>query len=338
MEIKTENVSEEWLKNLPVQGENPAFDAKEMIVCANCLRTNPPTRMKCFYCDAELEISEAQSGFLRPNLRKLELWEKGFNIIYQSKNEHFDETKLPEIAKMLKLEKENLQKLLDKQKSLPIARGASEKEVEIIQKRLAEFGIETTILSDEVLAVETPPKRLRGIEFWDDKIIFILFNEDNIVEISNDDLILIVSGGIFERRVEAVEKRTKKGENKLLETDEVTSDEFLIDIYSRQNSIGYRIFAKGFDFSSLETEKALLAVENMQKLIKKLREAASKAKFIDDYLQVRENLSNIWEVELKTNSQGLKRGGVGSFNLANVTIANNTLQFTKYSRLWRQII
>lgn len=62
----------------------------------------------------------------------------------------------------------------------------------------------------------------------------------------------------------------KKGENKLLETDETASDESLIDIYSRQNKIGYRIFAKGFDFSSLENEKQLLAVENMRKLIKKI--------------------------------------------------------------------
>ncbi len=69
-----------------------------------------------------------------------------------------------------------------------------------------------------------------------------------------------------------------------------------------------------------------------------MREVAPNAKFVDDYLQVRENLGNIWEVELKTDSQGIRRGGVGSFNLANVTIANNLLQFTKYSRLNRQLL
>lgn len=339
MEKKAEQTdSDEWLKDMPLQAENPAFNSEEMIVCSKCSRTNPPTRLKCFYCDAELEISEAQSGFLRPNLRKLEIWEKGFNLIYQNKNHDFDESKLPEIAKILKFEKDNLQKILNEQKSLPIARGESEKEIQIIQKRLDESGVETVILSDESLASETLPKRLRGIEFWNDKIILVLFNKDEIVEISNKDLILIVSGAIFERRVEAVEKRNKKGENKILETAETASDEFLIDIYSRQNSIGYRIFAKGFDFSSLESEKGMLAVENMRKLVKKLREVAPNAKFVDDYLQVRESLGNIWEVELKTESQGLKRGGVGSFNLANVTIANNLLQFTKYSRLNRQLL
>ncbi len=339
MEKKVEpQHSDEWLKDIPLQTENLAFSPEEMIICAKCARHNPPTRLKCLYCGAELEISEAQSDFLKPHLRKMEIWEKGFNIIFKAETQDFDESKLAEIVKMLKFEKDFLRKTLDEKKILPLARAESEKEAEIVQKRLRDYGIETIILSDESLSVETPPKRLRGIEFWDDKIIFVLFNGGEIVEIANDDLILIVSGAIFERRVEATEKRGKNGENKILQTDETTSDEFLIDVYSRQNELGYRIYAKGFDFSGLETEKGILAVENMRKLVKKLRAVAPNAKTVDDYLQVRESLGKVWEVELKTDSQGLKRGGVGSFNLANTTIANNSRQFIKYSRLWRQLI
>ena len=116
---RTEQInSDEWLKEFAAaSGKSGVQDAEEMIVCAKCARTNPPTRLKCFYCGAELEISETQSGFLKPNLRKLEIWEKGFNIIYQSKNENFDEAKLPEIAKMLKLETKILQKILDAQEN-----------------------------------------------------------------------------------------------------------------------------------------------------------------------------------------------------------------------------
>ncbi len=339
MEKKVEPLqSDEWLKDIPLQTENLAFSPEEMIICAKCARHNPPTRLKCLYCGAELEISEAQSNFLKPHLRKMEVWEKGFNIIFKAETQHFDESKLAEIVKMLKFEKDFLRKILNEKKNLPLARAESEKEAEIVQKRLRDYGIETIILSDESLSVETPPKRLRGIEFWDDKIIFVLFNGGEIVEIANDDLILIVSGAIFERRVEATEKRDKNGENKILQTDETTSDEFLIDVYSRQNELGYRIYAKGFDFSGLETEKGIIAVENLRKLVKKLRAVAPNAKTVDDYLQVRESLGKVWEVELKTDSQGLKRGGVGSFNLANTTTANNSRQFTKYSRLWRQLL
>ncbi|MEO8072688.1 MAG: hypothetical protein ABI686_05515 [Acidobacteriota bacterium] len=38
----------------------------------------------------------------------------------------------------------------------------AERETGIVQKRLQALGIETTILSDENLAVETQPRRLRG--------------------------------------------------------------------------------------------------------------------------------------------------------------------------------
>ena len=318
MEKKVKKIhSDQWLKDLPIQAENPAFKPEEMIVCVKCERKNPPTRLNCFYCGAELEISEMQSQYLKPNLRKLEIWEKGFNLIYQSKLKAADETKTAEIAKMLRLEKAGLQKMLEANKPLPLARAESEKEAEIAQKCLSEFGLQTVILSDETLAVEKPTHRLRGIECFDGKLILILFNQDEIVEIEHEDLSLIVTGAIFERKVEATEKYNKKVENKILQTSETASDESLIDIYSRQSSIGYRILAKGFDFSSLEAEKKILAKDNLKKLAQKLREVAPSAKFVDDYLQVRENLANIWEVEQKSDSQGVKREGIGKFNLGN---------------------
>jgi hypothetical protein len=339
MEKKGEKIHDDrWLRDLPIQAENPAFKPEEMIVCRKCKRKNPPTRLDCLYCGAELELSAAQSEFLKPNLRKLENWEKGFNLVYSPDSHGFGDAKISEIAKITKCEKEFLRKLFDAEKPLPLVRAESEKEAEIVQKRLRGFDVETSIISDESLDVEKPAQRLRRIEFHDDKIIFILFNQDEIVEIQPDDLILIVTGAIFERKVEATERRDKKGESKILQTSETASDEFLIDVYSRENTIGYRIFAKGFDFSCLESEKGILAAENLKKLAQKLREAAPGAKFSNDYLQVRESLGNVWQVEEKIDSQGLKREGFGKFNLGNITTINNMSQFTKYSRLQRQLL
>jgi hypothetical protein len=328
-----ENHSEDWLKDLPVRAENPAFKAEEMILCAKCQRTNPPTRLACFYCAAPLELSEAQSKNLKPNLRKLESWEKGFNLILSPNERSFDETKSAEIAKLLNLETEVLQKFFESNKTLPVARAESEKEAEIIKERLRKLGVETFILSDEALALEKPQIRLRGLDFFDDKIVLILFNKDEIAEIAFENLGLIVAGAIFERKVEATEKRSKKGENTILQSTETASDEFLIDVYSREDAIGYRIFAKGFDFSCLEAEKEILAKDNLKKLARKLREIAPNAKLVEDYLQVRENLGSVWEVEERSDSQGLKRESFGRFNLGNVTTINNTAQFNKYSRL-----
>lgn len=333
-----EKKTDEWLKDLPVQTENIGFQSEEMIRCKQCERTNPPTKLNCFYCGAELEISEAQRQFVRPNLRKLESWEKGFNVIILPASPTFDKTKLTEIARILKTEREILQKIIEAGKPLPVARAESETEAKVAQKCLENFGIESVILSDETLNTEKSPRRLRGIEFFDDKLILILFNRDEIVEIPKEDLALIVTGAVFERRIEATETYSKKGENKLLDSTETASDESLIDLYSREDSIGYRILAKGFDFSCLEAEKGILAKDNIKKLAEKLEQFAPNVKFTNDYLQVRELLAKIWEADQRSDSQGLKRDGVGKFNLGNVTTVNNLSQLTRYSRLHRNLL
>ncbi|MCY7376040.1 MAG: hypothetical protein LH472_08730 [Pyrinomonadaceae bacterium] len=333
-----EKDSDEWLKDLPVQTENVGFQTEEMIRCQQCVRMNPPTKLNCFYCGAELEISEAQRRFVRPNLRKLEAWEKGFNVIMLPILPTFDKAKIAQIARILKTEKEILQKIIEAGKPLPVARAESEKEAEIAQQSLKNFGIESVVVSDEKLNAEKPPRRLRGIEFFDDKLILILFNRDEIVEIKRTDLALIVTGAIFERRIEATETYNKKGENKILDSTETASDESVIDIYSREDLIGHRILAKGFDFSCLETEKGILAKDNIKKLAEKLKLFAPNGKFIDDYLQVREFLANVWELDQKSDSQGLKREGFVKFNLGNVTTVNNASQLTRYSRLHRNLL
>lgn len=332
MENENDN-SAEWLKNLPVQAENLGFNAEEMIRCAKCARPNAPTRAKCFYCGAELVFSETQAQLLKPNLRKLELWEKGFNIIYLPDAQKYDERKLSAANEILKLEKEILQKLFAAEKPLPLARIETRQEAEIIQKRLREHSIETVVLSDEDLAFEKPPQRLRGIEIFDDKLALILFNQDEVHDVQNEDLALVVSGTIFQKKIEAIEKRDKKGANKILQSTETASDEVLIDIYTKQNKNGFRILEKGFDFSCLETQKGILARENMKRLTEKFREIAPRIKIVDNYLPVRESLGNVWEVELKNDSIGLTRESFGKFNMGNVTTADNLAQFTKYSRL-----
>lgn len=334
----TEITLDERLENLPVQSENYAFKTDELTVCAKCARANPPTRPKCLYCGAPLPISEAHSKFLKSNRRKLEAWEKGFNLIYLPDSENCDEPNFEEIAALTQLEKEVLREIIEAQKSLPVARVETENEAEIIQRRLRDSGMETRILADEDLKIEKPARRLRGIDFWEDKLILILFNRDEIAEILYEDLILIVTGAIFERRVEATEARVKKGESKLLQTNETASDEILVDIYSRQDEIGYRVEQNGFDFSCLGSGKSLLAAENIRKLAEKLSACAPNVKLVEDYSQVRPFLANVWEVEERTDSQGLKRRQFGKFNLENITTISNSAQFTKYSRLQRHLL
>lgn len=330
---------DEWLKRMPVQSENPAFNPEEMIECARCARMNPPTRLKCLYCGAELKISAEQSRFIKPNLRKLENWEKGVNVIYiPTERGAADHLPVAEIARLLKIEIEFFQKFLTAAKKLPLACAESRAEAEIMQQRLKELSVETVVVSDEDLMNENQIKRIRGIEFWDESLVFVLFNGNEIVEVSTADLALIVAGAVFEKKVEATETRERKGESKILQTFETANDEFLIDIYVNNSFDAFRLYAKGFDFSSLESEKSILASENIYKLIEKIRRAAPHLAYIDDYLGLRHLLGQIWNIEEKTSTQGVKRHGVGNFNLASVTLVNNLQQFTKYSRLQRHLL
>lgn len=338
MQKPEENINQEdRLKDLPVQTENIAFKPEEMILCEKCSRNNPPNRLKCFYCAAELKLSDEQAELVKPVLRKLELWEKGFNLIIQPDSTNFNELNATEISKNIGFESEIVQKIVESKKKVPIARVETQNEAEIVKKILHRYGLETKIVSDESLALEKVPKRLRGIEFLDDKLILILFNQDEIVEISREDLALIVTGAVFEKKTESIEKR-KKGESKILDATETASDEMLIDIYSKQDSTGFRILSKGFDFSCLETEKTMLATENMKRLAVKLQEFSQNAQTIKDYLSVREILGNVWELESRKDSLGLKRHSFGKFDFSNVSSSNNLQQFTKYSRLQWQIL
>ncbi|MDQ3800384.1 MAG: hypothetical protein M3384_13110 [Acidobacteriota bacterium] len=342
MEKKSEQIhADQWLKDVSADEAGiQGFKPEEMIACPRCQRKSPPTRLKCFYCGAELPVSAEQAEFIRPQPRRMESWEKAFNLILlPNAQQTCDDAALREVAAMTRLETEDLRKLIEAQKPLPLARADSEREAEIIAKRLSEINFESLVLSDdEDLKIEIVTRRLRRIEFYEDKLVLILFNSDEIAEIRREDLSLIVTGAMFERRIEASGQR-KKRENQIRETTETSADELLIDIYGKDDSIGCRIISGGFDFSCLGAEKAMLARENMRKLVEKLRAFAPPgAKFVGDYLQVRDVLGKVWEVEEKQDSRGLQRKGFGRFDFGSVTTINNLNQFTKYSRLQRHLI
>lgn len=338
MEKKIEQIHpDQWLKDLPTESEIQGFSVEAMISCEKCGRKSPPTRLKCLYCGTDLKISAEQTEHLRPSLRKLEDWEKGFNLLLQSPTE-MSSAKLKETADLLHLEKDDVQKIFEAKIPLPLARAETETEAEFLLKKLRDFGVESKIISDESLSIEKLPRRLRGLDFEEEELVLILFNADEIVRIPHRELKLIVTGAYFERKIEATESLKKKDEKKILDSSEISNDEMLIDIYSSQDSIGYRIESKGFDFSCLGSEKTLFAKENMPKVAEKLRAIAPNAKFENNYLRIREEIGKVWSVSERNDSRGLERKGIGGLKRTNVTTVNNLNQFTRFSRmLWHNL-
>ena len=292
---------------------------------------NPPNRLKCLYCAAALEISAEQVDNVVPSLRKLESWEKGYNLVFIPSAAGGNEISLNEIAKAVSLDAEVLREIIDANRPMPIARVESEKEAEVLAGILGRKGWKP-IIGDRSLAEDILPKRLRNMRFEGDLLTVTLFNTGETEEIKSGSLALIVTGAIFEQRTETIEKR-KKRETKTLEEWETASDEGLIDIYTSTDPAGFRIPAKGFDFSCLGSSKGILAGENIRSLVARLREFAPEAKLVDGYLSDKRALGHIWEVERRNDFKGFRRSGFGKSDLAKTASSNNLGQFTKYSRL-----
>jgi hypothetical protein len=329
---------DQWLKDMPLTKNASGFSAEQLINCEKCSRQNAPNRLNCLYCGQTLPISPENEANLHPRLRRLETWEKGFNIIILPTGLIYDDAKFSGVAKLLRIETEVLQKIVEANKSLPVARCDTIYEAEKVSESLIKFGVSVKMLSDEDLKTETKTRRLRSIEILPDRLNLRLFNVEETCELMLEDLVLIVAGSIFERKIEATERYSKKDENKTLNSNEMSNDEPIIDIYARTDGIGYRIFTSGFDFSCVGEKKSLLAAENIKILQEVLREIGKNALFDNSYAKVRHALGQVWETEETKNSKGIKASSFGSFNIENITTINNLQQFTKYSRLQLQLL
>ena len=314
-----------------IQTENIAFDPKELVACSGCGRMNPPNRLSCIYCARELEIKTDDLTSIKPGLRKLELWEQGFNLMLRER-EPRAEANTEKIAALLSIEIVDLRLILDANTVLPLARVESHNAAAYLKDALERFGLNCLVLPDTELGAERPPVRLKGIDFSDRGLELKTFNTGAVVEVEPNDLALLVPGIIIASRVDALEKK-RRGRSEVLTGTTTSSDESILDIYTRQDSGGFRVHLAGFDFSCLGEDKGLVAGENLRRLIVRLKDHAPDVKPVENYASVRGSLGYVWEVESRNDPQGLQRAGFGRLEFGSVAATSNLNQFTKYSRL-----
>jgi hypothetical protein len=327
-----------WLKDLPEKTAPERFTAEQMIVCDACKRKNAPTKLACLYCGATLKISEDAAIFVRPTLRKLENWEKGWNIIVlpEGSADLADET-LAQSADFVRIGREELKKIIAANQPLPLARAESVEEAELIEKHLEGSGIKTRTISDAVLQTDALPSRVRGLEFGGSYVNLHLLGKDEIVCMFYAEIELLVVGTIVERQVDNRERRKGEDRFEIKDSTETSTDESVLDFYTMGERAGYRISARNFDFSCLGEEKKLLASENFKILLEKLKEKSHNARFDDSYRRVRQVLNTVWQPEERSESMGLQREGIGKFNMENRLTVSNAAQFLRYSRLLREL-
>ena len=316
-----------------IQTENIAFRPDEMQACSDCGRMNPPTRVKCLYCAAALEIKTENAGFIKPNLRKLDAWERGFNVILHKFDGHPETAK---IASYLSAETDDVRSIIDADSPLPIARVESEVDGNMLITGLSKYALTCSMIGDAKLDLDRLPVRLSNIEFRENEIAVTDFNTRKDIVIS--DLALIVPGILTSIKVDSLEKKRRHGKTKLLDEIATASDESILDLYSRRDPVGFRVHLAGFDFSCLGEDKGMVAVENMRRLVVALKEYAPQAKLVSDYAKVSHALGGVWEVEARKDPQGLQRAGFGKVEFGSVASTSNLRQFTKYSRLQWQLL
>lgn len=313
-----------------IQTEDIAFKPDEMQPCGACKRLNPPTRLRCLYCGAEVEVKPENAVLIKPASRKLEPWERGFNVILREPITD-EQANFTKIASFLSTEPNDVRVILDAMAPLPLARVESQVEADVLIAGLARLGLKCSILADSDMADDRLPVRLSNIELLKRGIAVTDFNTRAVTEIN--DLALIIPGLLTTNKVDSIEKKGRRGKTKVIDETATASDESILDLYSRHDPVGYRVHLTGFDFSCLGDDKGLIAVENMRRLVVVLKEHAPNARVVSDYKKVRQALGQVWNIESRKDPQGLKRSGFGKREFGTVASTSNLRQFTKYSRL-----
>lgn len=315
-----------------LQSEDLAFKQSDMIACNGCTRANPPNRLECLYCGKPLDVKPEIARDVKVNLRRLELFERGWNVI-ASRGPDMDPTVAGQIALLLGREPAEISEHLSLDLPLPVARVDSDVKADFLAAKLMEFGLDCRVVSDSGLNAENLPVRLKRIDFGDGELDMIAFNADNVEHIPADDVVLIVKGHLISSHTDVLERKRRRGNTTVLDETSTMNDEIVVDIYTRGDPIGHRVRMTGFDFSCLGERRALLAADNMNRLIAELTRFEPNATVVDDYVRVTHILDGVWEKESRRDPQGLQRVGLGKREFGTIASTNNVAQFTKYSRL-----
>ena len=313
----------------PVEPSEPqGFTPDQMIRCEECLRSNPPTRINCLYCNVQLPLTESSARLRKPVLRRPEKHQLGYNTIVLPGPATLTPDQINDAASLLKLKEPDLERILAEGTPLPLARTASREEAELILDRLQSLGLRVVTLVDEGSV-----KRVKSLAFDDEEMVINSGHPKDEVFVPWSNVLLFVTARLIEKRVEVHEIKSRRAENEILDASEFYSDEPVIDIYFSTHSETWRIGAAGFDFSCLGSEKALITNENIVRLQRRLIDRAPAAQFDDTYNRLRPVLDLVWSSEQETKSSGWRRERPGKLSLGMATINSNEAQFTRYSRL-----
>jgi hypothetical protein len=307
-----------------------AFNASELVACPACSRANPPTRANCLYCDAVLGVSvEATTSTATGTVPEIEAGSFVHVLAVPARSDGREVS--AEIAQLLDLASSELNSLLSGRVA-PLYATTETKRAQAISDTLRTVGIEPVTISDEQLNLATPPKQIAALAIENDDLTASVRRTGERVSVPWNDVVLIVLGRLYFTTTEVEHQRDKS--KQVLDERQLTSDEAVLDIYSRADETGWRIRAGSFDFSCLGPEKKATAFENFRALADLLRRNSPQAVCDDGYVRLRVALNKVWPLEARAGATERLRTLTRAID-ATATVSDNELQFTRYSRLLR---
>jgi hypothetical protein len=241
---------------------------------------------------------------------------------------------LLEAAILLRLNQDELRNMFNANIPLPLARVANEEEASLVRRKLAEIGLSVIVVGDgDLLPGASGQRRARAFEFTESELVTHSGGGGDIWRVAWDEVLLLVEGRLFTRRIEVEERKRRKAESEILNARETTADEAVLDIHSTQRDGNWRVSSRSFDFSCLGARKSLMAGENFSTLVEVLRARSRRAAYDDSYNRVRRALASAWPLEQKTEARGWNRSRPGRVSTEAMTTSDNETQFTRYSRL-----
>jgi len=323
-----------WTTDEPEDLAPAPFAPDQMVRCDECLRANPPTRVNCLYCAAVLPHNEATVNLQKPALRPLEKWEQGYNNILLPPVANLTPKDLAEAADLLRLRPEDLSRILTSETPLPLARAATIEEAQLVQRRLSLLGIDSSIMPDAEPGTDSSGVvKVRSVEIDESAIFAYQTPEAPFIQVPWSDFVLLVVGRVIVKRVEMKERKGTRAENSILDSSEFFADEIVADLYTRAQAMPFRFAANSFDFSCLESNKGLLAGENIARLLQLFREHAPDVEYDESFNSMRKVLEPVWPSEQQNESSGWRRDRPGKYSIGSIMELTNEMQFSRYSRL-----
>lgn len=306
-----------------------AFAPSEMIECSGCARANPPTRGNCLYCGAAIETVQNQLALTVPESEP----EQGSVTHVVVNPREVSDAALADLAGVCNLTANELAVLLScPGSSVPVC-AVDSSQAQGTCQHLRSLNFEPFTVADDQLNLNVVPRDLRTLKFTDESLVGVCRRAGETVTTKWDDVILIVAGRLFMTTIE-IEKKKSGGQDRTVNEREFSADEAVLDIYMRNEELGWRIKSGSFDFSCLGDKKSITAFTNFSSLKNILRRRAGNADFDDAYTRVRLVLARMWPSEPTEGKNERRRAGRRTIQ-AIVASKDNLKEFNRYSRLRR---